>query len=147
MQSWNYVSVQARGLSSTVTDDTKKREIIEEVVAATNEARARYKGVPAQFQAPWSTASLDPMALSLQLERLGFFELRVGTLEGKFKLSQNLTAAERDMVVAALLAGAGGEEGKVLGKVMREHLAAHPPPESEPEWKDQPNYSSKIMHH
>jgi transcriptional regulator len=92
---WNYAVVHAHGEAVCIDDAEHKRKHVE-ALAAKYERGSR---------APWVP--------DYDVRRLGGIvgiEIRIGRLEGKFKLSQNRSAADRAEVIAQLAAtGRGGD--------------------------------------
>lgn len=91
---WNYVAVHAAGTPRVLDAPEVVRDVLERT-AAIYEAGA---------SEPWSLASA-PEGWAAGLQRaIVAFELPIERLEGKRKLSQNKTAADRAGVIAALQA-------------------------------------------
>jgi transcriptional regulator len=105
---WNYAVVHVTG-NVRVRDD-----------AGTSEALVR--DLTARFEdAPPNGWSLDDVPDDLRHELVAAivsFELRAETVEGKLKLGQNRSAADRAGVVAALEAS-GGDLARALAEMMR----------------------------
>lgn len=93
---WNYAVVHAYGTPRVLADGAVVRAEIDRLVAAYEGSRAR----------PWSTAAVPSAYVDRMLSAIVAFEIPIDRLEGKFKLSQNKTAADRDGVVAGLRAEA-----------------------------------------
>jgi transcriptional regulator len=105
---WNYAVVHAHGEAVTVDDAERTRKHVEALAAKYERNRS----------APWVP--------DYDVRRLGGIvgiDIRVARLEGKFKLSQNRSAADRDAVVAQLSAS-GRDEDAALARLM---TAAAPP--------------------
>ncbi|HEX5046271.1 MAG TPA: FMN-binding negative transcriptional regulator [Gammaproteobacteria bacterium] len=84
---WNYTAVHVYGTVRIIDDlDSKERHV--------KQLAARYERGSPQ---PW-VPSFDPK----QLHGIVGLEIRVNAIEGKLKLSQNRSAADRAGVVAAL---------------------------------------------
>lgn len=87
---WNYVAVHASGTASLVHEPERLRRMLAELVAANEPGYQRqWDGLPAKY-----TEGM--------LGGIVGVEIRVTRLEGKYKLSQNRTAVERERVTAAL---------------------------------------------
>lgn len=86
---WNYAVVHAHGEARVVDDADHARRHVEALAAKYEQGRA----------APWS-----PDYDTRRLTGIVGIEIRVDDLEGKFKLSQNRSAADRAGVVAQLMA-------------------------------------------
>jgi transcriptional regulator len=86
---WNYAVVHAHGSAQAIDDAAHTRKHVEALAAKYEQGRA----------APWV-----PDYDTLRLRGIVGIDIRVTRLEGKFKLSQNRTAADRAQVIAQLLA-------------------------------------------
>jgi transcriptional regulator len=104
---WNYAVVHARGEARSVDDRDHTRRHVEALAANFERGRA----------APW-TPEYDPRRLA----GIVGIEIRVESLEGKFKLSQNRSAADRAGVVEQLMAS-GSDSDAALARLM---IAAAP---------------------
>lgn len=106
---WNYVAVHAYGRMKVIVEGEGFRKLLEETVA-TYEAGAA---------APWGMGVLpEEMVGKLQGQIVGF-EMEITRLEGKVKMNQNRTAADRAGVIAGLK-GVGGEMEREVARVMEE---------------------------
>ena len=105
---WNYAVVHAHGEAVVVDDAAHTRKHVEALAAKYERGRA----------APWA-----PDYDTRRLSGIVGIDIRVARLEGKFKLSQNRSAADRAQVVAQLLA-TGRDEDAALARLMD---AAAPP--------------------
>ena len=99
---WNYTVVHAHGEAVTFDDAERTRKHVEALAAKYERGRA----------APWI-----PDYDTRRLAGIVGIEIRVDRLEGKFKLSQNRAAADRDRVVAQLMAS-GRDEDAALALLM-----------------------------
>jgi transcriptional regulator len=89
---WNYASVHAYGAARTIADKDWLRRLLQRL-SDRHEAREA---------APWRMQDLPEPFLLGMLNGIVGFEIAVGRIEGKFKLSQNRPAADRPRIVAAL---------------------------------------------
>ncbi len=105
---WNYAVVHAHGEARAIDDAEHTRRNVEALAAKFERGRA----------APWV-----PDFDTRRLAGIVSIEIRVATLEGKFKLSQNRSAVDRSRVVAALQA-TGRDDDAALAQLM---AAAMPP--------------------
>jgi transcriptional regulator len=105
---WNYAVVHVHGEARTIDDAEHTRRHVEALAAKFERGRA----------APWV-----PDYDVRRLAGIVGIEIRVATLEGKFKLSQNRSATDRARVVAALQA-TGRDDDAALAQLM---IAAAPP--------------------
>lgn len=99
---WNYAVVHAEGVAHSVDDAEHKRRHVETLAAKFERARPT----------PWV-----PDFDQRRLAGIVGIEVRVGKLEGKFKLSQNRSEADQAAVVAQLEA-TGRAEDAVLARAM-----------------------------
>ena len=88
---WNYVAVHAHGRPRTLMD---KGDLLALIGRLTDEHEA-------YIQRPWSIPEAQAHAERLAAHIVGF-ELPIETLEGKFKLSQNRSDADRAGVLREL---------------------------------------------
>ena len=105
---WNYAAVQVHGNVATFTDRQRLRELVDRL-ASIYEAAER---------APWA-----PSYDLAKLDHIIGIDIRVREIEGKFKLSQNRSAADRSGVVEALRAR-GSEHGTQIAAMMTGSLLA-----------------------
>lgn len=89
---WNYVAVHAHGRLRRFDDPER---LLALVTALTDRHEA---GRPA----PWSVTEAPADYIRAQLKGIVGFEIEIELLEGKRKLSQNRTAADRAGVIAGL---------------------------------------------
>ncbi|HUQ51413.1 MAG TPA: FMN-binding negative transcriptional regulator [Gammaproteobacteria bacterium] len=99
---WNYAVVHARGEARTLDDAEHTRRHVEALAAKFERGRA----------APWV-----PDYDVRRLKGIVGVEIRVDKLEGKFKLSQNRSAADRERVVAELTS-TGRDNDAALAQLM-----------------------------
>src|SRR5216684_9204032 len=88
---WNYAAVHAYGLPRLVEEQAALYDLLKTLIQ-THEA---------QFARPW-LFQLPGEYLQKMMQGIVGFEIHITRLEGKFKLSQNRTASEREKVIAAL---------------------------------------------
>ena len=88
---WNYAVVHAYGLPRLIEDGEELYQLLKTLIE-THEA---------QFEKPWPFQLPDDYLQKMMRGIVGF-EIEITRLEGKFKLSQNRTEAERENVIAAL---------------------------------------------
>ena len=92
---WNYAAVHAYGRPHLV-EGAALRVVMEETVRVYED----------QNEAPWSLERLDDTLVGTLLEAIVGFEIPISRLEGKLKLNQNRSVADRRGVIAGLLAQA-----------------------------------------
>jgi len=88
---WNYAVVHAYGIPRLIEDGEELYQLLKTLIE-THEA---------QFEKPWPFQLPDDYLQKMMLGIVGF-EIEITRLEGKFKLSQNRTASEREHIIAAL---------------------------------------------
>jgi len=89
---WNYMMVQVRGMPRVVED---RDEVLQIVAALTERHEA---GQPA----PWHLADAPGDYIDKMLGAIVGIEIPIDQLEGKFKLSQNRSQADRSGTIAEL---------------------------------------------
>lgn len=104
---WNYAVVHAYG-TPRVIDDPQAVRAHQERLVATHEAGRS----PA-----WDMSGQPPDYIEGMLKGIVGFEIPIARLEGKFKLSQNRSAADQHNVAQAL-ADSGSEDGQALSRLM-----------------------------
>ena len=104
---WDYAVVHAYGTPRVVDDPQELRGHQERLVAIQEAGRS-----PA-----WTMAGQAPDYIDGMLKGIVGFEIPIARLEGKFKLSQNRSAADQRNVALALGAG-GSEDGQALARLM-----------------------------
>jgi transcriptional regulator len=90
---WNYAAVHAYGVPRIIEDSRLLYEQLKTLIE-THEA---------QFAQPWKF-DLPQDYIKKMMQGVVGFTLEITRLEGKFKMSQNRTPAEREKVIAALQA-------------------------------------------
>jgi transcriptional regulator len=101
---WNFVAVHAAGRACVVDEATSVRALLART-AAVYEAGA---------EAPWTVADHAEHVES-RLRGIVAFEIPIETLEGKRKLSQNVSDADRAGVIAALRAQGDADSCAIAG--------------------------------
>lgn len=91
---WNYAAVHAYGRPRVLDDAAAARRVIDRLSSIYEEGRT-----PA-----WSTASVPEVFVDKLVGAIVAFEIPIERLEGKLKLSQNKTAADRAGVIEGLRA-------------------------------------------
>ena len=105
---WNYMVVHAYGRPRVVEDV----EGVKGILAATVR---QYEG-----EAGWSMEAVPGEWVEAHARGVVAFEIEVTRLEGKFKLGQNRSAADREGAAARL--DEGGEMEREVGRRMREGI-------------------------
>jgi transcriptional regulator len=110
---WNYAVVHAYGVPRVLEDEAAITEALRRLVA-THEGG---------FAEPWGLEQVPAEYLQTMQRGIVTFELPIGRLEGKLKLSQNRSPADRARVIAALEQRAeDGAHG--VQELMQEHGTA-----------------------
>jgi transcriptional regulator len=89
---WNYAVVHAYGVPRVLTDDRQIDEALRRLVALHEDALA----------APWTMEQVPPEYLKKMKRGIVAVEVPLRRVEGKLKLSQNRSQADRVRVMAAL---------------------------------------------
>ncbi len=105
---WNYAVVHVTG-NMRIRDDAPTAE------ALVRDLTTRFEDAPPRG---WSLDGVPDDLKHNLIAAIVSFELRAATIEGKLKLGQNRSAADRAGVVAALEA-TGGDAGRALAEMMR----------------------------
>jgi transcriptional regulator len=91
---WNYVMVQARGRPRVIEDATWLRQQIEDLTQMHEGRRA----------APWAVSDAPADFIAMQVKAIVGVEMEIARIAGKWKVSQNRPAADREGVLAGLAA-------------------------------------------
>ncbi len=105
---WNYVMVQARGRAQVREDDEWLSSQIAALTAAQEAGRER----------PWAVSDAPEDFVALQRRAIVGIEIEIADICGKWKTSQNRSAADRVGVVAGLEAQ-GGDEALAMAGIIR----------------------------
>jgi transcriptional regulator len=105
---WNYVMVQARGRAQVREDDEWLSSQIAALTAAQEAGRER----------PWAVSDAPEDFVALQRRAIVGIEIEVADIRGKWKTSQNRSAADRVGVLAGLEAQ-GGDEALAMAEIIR----------------------------
>lgn len=89
---WNYVTVTARGALRAIDDPDWLRGLVGELTERHEAAQA----------APWQVDDAPPGFIDTMLKAIVGIEIELVSLQGKWKVSQNRPAADRDGVAEAL---------------------------------------------
>jgi transcriptional regulator len=90
---WNYMAVEASGTARKLARDELRQLLVD--ISADQENRLRPKE-------PWRIEKVDAAKLDGLLNAIEGFEVVLQSLEGKFKLSQNVTDADKNGAIAGL---------------------------------------------
>jgi transcriptional regulator len=107
---WNYAAVHVYGLPRVVDDETAVTELLARTVDTYESG----------FEHPWRVDRLSGDLVERLAKNIVAFELPIARIEGKLKLSQNRSAADRRRVVQALQ-GSGAPGDLALAELMVLH--------------------------
>jgi len=105
---WNYVTIHAYG-TITFSEDT------EELLRIVTRLTARHE---AKRAAPWAVSDAPPAFTQSQLKGIVSLRLTITRLQGKWKMSQNRNAADKDGVVRGLEADGKLEAAALVAERM-----------------------------
>jgi transcriptional regulator len=108
---WNYVAVHAHGTLRWIEDDAWLWQLLQDLTDEHERGRAE----------PWRASDAPPKFTAGLRRAIVGFELRVTRLEGKLKLGQNRTRADREGVIAEL-SERGDEASRALAAAMQAAL-------------------------
>ena len=100
---WNYVTVHAYGRPKIVAEPERVRELLDELIGS-------YEGKDG-----WNSSNLSEKYMDGMMRGIVAFEIEITRLEGKMKLSQNRSEADRQGVVAALASSASPDDQAIAG--------------------------------
>jgi transcriptional regulator len=89
---WNYITVHAWGRPQVIDDAAWLRKQVGELTASNENARS----------APWAIDDAPADFIASQLRAIVGIEIPITRIEGKWKVSQNRPAADREGVIAGL---------------------------------------------
>jgi transcriptional regulator len=105
---WNYTMVQAKGRAKVMDDAWLSRQI-EELTQTLEQRREQ----------PWAVGDAPADFIAMQRRAIVGIEIEIVDIRGKWKTSQNRTAADRAGVVAGLEA-LGDEDARAMAEIVRE---------------------------
>jgi transcriptional regulator len=91
---WNYLTVHVRGMLEFFDDATRLRTLVTDLTQRHEAERAQ----------PWAVSDAPAGYIDTMLRAIVGVELSISAIEGKWKLSQNRDAADREGVRAGLAA-------------------------------------------
>jgi transcriptional regulator len=106
---WNYITVHAYGPITFFEDASELLDVVTRLTT-------RHEGERAE---PWAVDDAPPAFIQSQLKGIVGFRLPITRLQGKWKMSQNRTAADRAGVVAGLHA----EGDEVVAALVAERMS------------------------
>ena len=110
---WNYVVVHARGALQAIDDKAWLRAFVGRLTS-------RHE---ASFPEPWKITDAPPDYLEQMLGAIVGIEMRLTSLTGKWKVSQNRSAEDRQGVVSGLLQQSG-ETAAAMAALVHSKLPA-----------------------
>ena len=106
---WNYVTVHAYGKPKVLSDPAAARGVLERLIS-------EYES---EATGPWSMDVLPETYIEKQLNAIVAFEMPIDRLEGKFKLNQKNSLADRQGAIKGL-EGTGDPEALEVARLMKE---------------------------
>ena len=106
---WNYVTVHAYGKPKVLSDPAAVRDVLERLIS-------EYES---EATGPWSMDLLPETYIEKQLNAIIAFEMPIDRLEGKFKLNQKNSLADRKGAIKGLR-GSGDPESLEVARLMAE---------------------------
>lgn len=106
---WNYVMVQARGRLRAIEDAAWLHALVSRLTATHEAGQAR----------PWAVTDAPPDFVATMLGAIVGIEIELGALVGKWKVSQNRSAADRAGTVDGL-AASPGEQAMQMAREVRQ---------------------------
>jgi transcriptional regulator len=106
---WNYIAVESRGRARKLARGELHKLLVD--ISADQESRLLPK-------LPWAIGKVDGPKLEGLLNAIEGFEVRLESLEGKFKLSQNVGALDMDGAIAGLEAR-GDAQSIAIARAMK----------------------------
>lgn len=116
---WNYTAIHVYGRPRLIDDPNLVRQILSQTVE-------KYEGTG---PGAWRDADLPEDFILKMASAIVAFAIDVTRIEGKFKLNQNRSSADRKGVIAALEA-AGSEDSRAIADLMRATLVPGRSPHS-----------------
>lgn len=96
---WNYTMVQARGVPHVMDEVAWVRSQVDHLTGTQEDQRSQ----------PWRTTDAPEKFVDGQMKGITGVEIPIQQLQGKWKVSQNRSTADRDSVRSGLLAEQGSE--------------------------------------
>lgn len=106
---WNYIAVEGRGAAQRMDSDQLRQLLVDLSAAEEN------KLLPKK---PWTIDKVPEDRMVTLMNAIVGFSVRFATLEGKFKLSQNVTSEDAEGVMRGLVQR-GDANGRGIAEAMR----------------------------
>lgn len=118
---WNYAAVHVAGCPRRVEEGERLAEVVARLTA-------RFEGEDSPIVAALRGTGAPPPGLDPHklLKGIVGFEMKIERIEGKFKLGQNRSAADREKMLGHL--SHGNAEARTLADFIRENEQPPPPP-------------------
>ena len=104
---WNYTMVQAKGRAKVMDDAWLARQI-----------EALTRALESRRERPWAVGDAPADFIAMQRRAIVGIEIEIVDIRGKWKTSQNRSAADRAGVAAGLEA-LGDEESRAMAQIVR----------------------------
>jgi transcriptional regulator len=114
---WNYVAVHARGHAHTFSDPQRLYELVSRLTDIAESPRP----------VPWAAGDAPERFMAEQLQGIVGLEIPIRLLTGKWKLSQNRPAGDRERIIAGLVES-GDPEARATANVMASEPLPGPSP-------------------
>ncbi|CAG9177237.1 FMN-binding negative transcriptional regulator [Cupriavidus pampae] len=111
---WNYTAVHARGTPAVIDEADEVLDLLERTVA-------RYD---TPLGGAWTLGGMPAETTRMRMGAIAGVRIPIATLEGKMKLNQDKSIADRVGVITALEA-LGEPQGLAVAALMREHADMH----------------------
>ncbi|MDR2992092.1 MAG: FMN-binding negative transcriptional regulator [Burkholderiaceae bacterium] len=118
---WNYVAIHAYGPLRVCDDPAWLRRQLDELTALHEAGRA----------SPWAVSDAPADFIAQQMQAIVGIEIAITRLEGKRKISQNRSRADREGVVAGLAAG-HGDKAQAMSRLVAQAMQADVPDPTPP---------------
>ena len=116
---WNYITVHVWGSTNFFDDIERLRGLVTKLTAK----------FEAESESPWKPYDAPPDFVDQQLKAIVGFEMPIGRIEGKWKLGQNRSDADRTGAIAGLEKRGGRDNSEVaqeMKKVGSERVRTYP---------------------
>lgn len=121
---WNYLAIQVRGKPTLIQDPAQCRSVMDRLVQH-QESRLD----PPQNRQIWSTAQMDPQPLAAMMKSIVCFDIRIETMKGKAKLSQNKSVQDQQGVIETLEHSNDSDEA-MIAHLMKQSLSNNKKPDN-----------------
>jgi transcriptional regulator len=113
---WNYISLQVSGKAELIKTESESMLLLDKLSRA---SEARYAG-------SWSLDQLDGPKVKALMKQIVFFRIKITTMEGKAKLSQNRSKMDRVGVIQKFSASPDSQL-QTLSRLMKADLKPENP--------------------